>query len=176
MRTRRDILTHFGLGAAGCALGGQSAAAHTRRATLQAFAQGHSESAQPWWLLEPLSEGDVVGAGWKIESLSPVRQGAAVLTLRHPRRGNLPIHICIHNGAPRGYAHTELFDLIVMDGGRGTGIVEPELEEVFHHIAEQILSNELRDDQSARVYDIERMMTHAERVQTFGPTPLQERP
>jgi len=174
MRTRRELLTRLGLGAAGITLassGGSAQAA--RRATLRAFASGGSDSRAPWWLLEPLSPGDHVGSGFSVEDLSPVRGGAAVLTLRHPVRGTLSIHICSHEGQPQGYAYSEFFDLIVMDGGRGSGSVDPQVAAMFQHIAFQLRNNELRDDHAAQMRDIERMMTHRERVAVFGPIQLQ---
>jgi hypothetical protein len=172
MRSRRDILARFGLGAAGCALASQPGSAQARRATLKAFASGQGHADAPWWLLEPLEQGDHLGARWTLEDLSPVEDGASVLKIRHPTRGTLAIHICSHAGRPRGYAHTELLDLIVMDGGRGMRVVNDGLADVFQHIADQLQSNELRDDPKARVEDLQRMMTHRERVQAFGPAQL----
>jgi len=170
MRNRRELLTHLGLGAAGCALVFQPSAGH---AAITRFEEGNQA---PWWLIEPLAPGEHLGAGWRVLSLTPVRQGAAVMTIRHPYEGTLPIHICTHDGAPRGYASSELFDLIVMDKGHGHGVVSPELGAVFNHIADQIRSNELREGPSARLEDIQTMMTHPERVRAFGSPQLQEAP
>ena len=171
MRSRRELLTRFGLGAAGCAVA-TPGTAQARRATLKAFARGGDHRHAPWWLLDPLAAGDELGEGWVIADLSRVRKGAAILVIEHPEHGQLDIHICSHDGVPRGYVHTELFDLIVMDGGRGESKIGPAFLEVLKHIADQILSNELRDDADAHLQDIERMMTHHERVHTFGPVAL----
>jgi hypothetical protein len=143
---------------------------------MRAFASSGDDSGAPWWLLEPLTPGVSVGAGWRVLDLSPVRAGAAVLRIRNPLHGTLAIHICGHRGSPRGYAHTELFDLIVMDGGHGRRVVPKERAAVFAHIADRIRSNELRGDPDAHHSDLQRVMTHRERVQTFGPTQLQEVP
>jgi hypothetical protein len=171
MRSRRELLTRFGLGAAGCAVA-TPGAAHARRATLRAFANGGDHRHAPWWLLEPLEAGDDLGEGWTISDLSAVRKGAAILVIHHPEHGDLDIHICSHDGAPRGYVHTVLFDLIAMDGGHGDRKIGPTFRAVLQHIADQIESNELRDDDDVHLQDVERMMTHGERVQTFGPVQL----
>jgi len=168
MRSRREILTRLGMGAAGCAL-------VCAPGTAQAAFSSHEGSKQaPWWLLEPLCAGELLGGGWVLEGLSPVKAGAAVLAIRHPVQGVLNIHICAHDGAPRGYASTELFDLIVMDGGRGRRTVAPELDAVFSHIADKIRINEFRDAPGTRLEDIQTMLTHPDRVRTFGPPHLQE--
>ncbi len=171
MRSRRELLTRLSLGAAGCAVTAP-AAAQTRRATLRAFAAGGDHTVAPWWLLEPLTKGDHLGAGWRITSLSAVQDGAAILGVNHKQHGPLQIHVCANNGSPRGYVYTELFDLIVMDGGHGDKRIGPDFRAVLEHLAQQLMSNELREDNAADIDDVERMMTNEERIRTFGPTPL----
>ena len=73
----------------------------------------------PWALLAPFGEGSPLALGWSIESLSPVRGGAATLLLAHPERGRARIAIRRNGGAPLGVAHTDALDFLLMNGGSG---------------------------------------------------------
>ena len=141
--------------------------ATTTLAGLSAFAHATPSAAPPpWWLISPLGEGTTLVHGWSIDGLDPIVDGGAVLTVGHPQQGHLRIHVCLHNGNAKGFAYTELFDLIVMDQGHGVREVPGDLASVLTRIADQIRENEL--SQSAEIGDIAGMMTHAERVNAFG--------
>ena len=81
----------------------------------------------PWWLLNPMDVGTDLGADWSLASLGPIIDGAAIIVLSHPEQGEVRIHLCLHEGAPKGFAHTDLFDLIVIDHGRGIRPVPKDL-------------------------------------------------
>jgi ferredoxin len=72
-----------------------------------------------WGLLAPFGEGTVLGLGWVLESVSPVRGGAATMVLRHERSGIARVAIRRNSGAPMGVAHTEHLDFLLMNGGGG---------------------------------------------------------
>ena len=82
-----------------------------------AHADGTAEP--PWALLAPFGPGSPLALGWSIESLSPIRGGAATLLLTHPERGRARIAIRRNSGAPLGIAHTDALDLLLMNGGSG---------------------------------------------------------
>ncbi len=73
----------------------------------------------PWALLAPFGEGSRLAIGWSIESLSPIRGGAATLVLTHPERGRACVVIRRNGGAPLGVAHTDTLDFLLMNGGSG---------------------------------------------------------
>lgn len=124
----------------------------------------------PWWLLAPLAAGATVGRGWRVDSLSGVVQGAAVLTLAHDDGRAARVHVCAHDGAPRGVAHTALFDLILMDGGDGKRQTDEDIGCVVLGLAKAVRENELAED--GDLGPLARLMTHPDRVATFGPDTL----
>src|SRR5205823_4568498 len=73
----------------------------------------------PWALLAPFGEGTPLPLGWSIESLSPIRAGAATLVLAHAEHGRARIAIRRNGGAPLGVAHTDALDFMLMNGGSG---------------------------------------------------------
>ena len=126
----------------------------------------------PWWLLQPLQVGSELEGQWNIEDLGPIEDGAAVLTIRR-RNEALNVHICLHDGKPKGIAYSELFDLIVMDHGCGVRTVPENLSSALFILAEIIRQNEWADVPNTQLDGIHRMMTHSERVQSFGASHLQ---
>ena len=119
MPTRREILTKLGVGAAStAAMGAGGVALATHHATLEAL--GSSTGQAPWWLIHPLHKSETIGLGWSVSNMGPVHQGAAILELSHRTGQTARVHICTYEGKPKGLANTALFDLILMDGGRGT--------------------------------------------------------
>ncbi|MDX2168327.1 MAG: 2Fe-2S iron-sulfur cluster-binding protein [Deltaproteobacteria bacterium] len=87
-------------------------------------AAGAHSDTPPWALLSPFAEGAEVGLGWVLESLSPIRNGAATLVLRHPEHGIARVALRRNGGAPLGVAHTEHLDFMLMNGGGGTAQTE----------------------------------------------------
>jgi 2Fe-2S type ferredoxin len=73
----------------------------------------------PWELLAPFAEGTSLALGWSLESLTPVRGGAATLTLRHEEHGRAGVALRRNGGAPLGVAHTRDLDFMLMNGGSG---------------------------------------------------------
>lgn len=78
----------------------------------------------PWALLTPFEEGAEIGLGWVLESLSPIRAGAATMVLRHPQFGIARVTLRRNGGAPLGVAHTDHLDFMLMNGGGGTAQTE----------------------------------------------------
>ena len=115
--------------------------------------------------------GTDLGSKWSIASLGPIVDGAAVIILSHPHQEDVRIHLCLHEGKPKGYAHTDLFDLIVIDHGHGIRTVPDDLAPALLKLGRAIQDNELANDSS---FDqIADMMTHKERVAAFGAGQIQ---
>ena len=157
MPTRRELFSAFGLGAAGIAV-----------TPARAFQAGtHVSAPAPWWLIDPLKSGSSLLSGWTVRGLDGIVEGATVLTIG---RGSdeLRIHICLHDGAPKGYAHSELFDLIVMDQGRGVRTVPKDLAPSLDRLSAIIRDNETKEISPRRFTSLTRLMTHTDRVDAFG--------
>ncbi len=92
---------------------------------------GPEEDTPPWGLLAPFTEGAAVGRGWVLESLSPVRGGAATMVLRHQEHGVARVTIRRNSGAPLGVAHTDHLDFMLMNGGGGTAQTEQSIANVL---------------------------------------------
>ncbi len=92
--------------------------------------------APPWGLLAPFGEGAELGLGWVIESLSPVRGGAATLLLRHAEQGPANVSIRRNVGAPLGVAHTDHLDFMLMNGGSGAAQTEESIGRVLIRFAQ----------------------------------------
>ena len=163
MASRRDVLKKLGLGltaltvTTGTAIQGQ---------TVSAFASGQSLDNSPWWLLDPLRAGTDVGKGWRIFALGSIENGASILTLQHNEGHKANVHICSYEGDPKGLAHTEFLDLILMDGGCGDKPTDEHLGRVLLGIAKRIRTNELSLQQDLE--ELVQLQTHEERVLRYG--------
>jgi hypothetical protein len=172
MQSRRNLLKNIGMGAAAAAAGAGTVkvaqAAHM--GTMEAFASGGSTRSAPWWLVSPLRQGSAVGKGWTVQSLSSVERGAAVLELAHHDGELARVHFCAHAGAPKGLASTVLFDLVLMDGGQGDAPTPEGLGRALMGVASRVRRNELVGETDLK--SVSRMLTHAERVELYGPESL----
>ena len=161
MPSRREMLRTIGFTTASVLLPSATASA-----AAAAF-RGHAALPPPWWLLAPLKPGSGLKNGWKVHDLEEIKAGASVLTIERNAQ-LLRIHICLHDGQPKGIAHSELFDLIVMDHGEGVRTVQPELASTLFALGDIMRENEWVDVPYPQRNGIKRMMTHSERVQAFG--------
>lgn len=103
-------------------------------------------SAEPapdnlWPLLAPLAPGDLIGLGWSVGELTRVSHGAAVLTLVSAQ-GSARVHLCRHDGAPRGVAHSDSIDLLLMNRAEGLVPTDENLARVLNVLALLIRGNE----------------------------------
>lgn len=160
MNSRRDLLKTAGLGAAALALTGVS-----QRESITALAKGRDASA-PWWLMAPLSAGSSIGGGWSLAALSPIQAGASILTLTHREGRQARVHLCARRAAPRGVAHTELLDLLLMDGRQGSGATEEGLGRALRSLAGRIRRNELAT--GIELSELARLQPHDDRVAQYG--------
>ena len=167
MASRRDVLKKLGIGMAAVTVG---TAAASKAETLTAFAEGESLKNAPWWLLSPLTIGSSVGKGWKVKSLGSIEQGASILTLQNVDKREYNVHICVHDGMPKGLAYTEFLDLVLMDGGQGDRPTDEAFGRVLLGIAKRIRHNELESQESFD--ELARLETHSERVGRYGPENL----
>lgn len=166
MNSRRTILKNIGLGAAVATVA--AGGAHALRAPRPASPP--EQGGAPWWLLRPLARGSHLGLGWVLAHLSAVDRGAIVLTLQHREGGVARVHICRHEGRPKGLAHTELLDLVLMDGGRGDRPTDEGLGRVLLGLAAHIRENELADGGDLSV--LARLQCHEDRILDHGPETL----
>ncbi len=161
--SRRGVVQGLVIGAAVVASG--PAAAERHRSPPDPWG-----TRAPWWLLAPLGPGAGLAGGWSIASLSPVRRGAAVLTLVHPDHRPTEVHLCAHGGQGRGVASTVLVDLILMDGGRGDKATDASMGQALSALARRIRANEIRRD--ADLGTLSGLLEHSQRVARYGPEGL----
>lgn len=167
MQSRRTVLKMLALGT--------SLFAAEAGATADAMAKpGASvrlpDGPEPWWLIFPLEKGSRLAKGWQIKGLSRVQRGASILELIHRDGDHARVHICFRQGPAKGLAHSELFDLLLMDGGDGNQPTNESLGRVLKDIERRIRKNEVREDVNLR--PLARMQTHDERVDAYGPETL----
>ncbi len=122
-------------------------ATQMRNAPAEAQAAEPDAAAEPpWALLAPFGEGTRLPLGWSIESLSPVRAGAATLVLAHAELGSARIAIRRNGGAPMGVAHTERLDFMLMNGGSGGTRTEESVGRVLIALARALASQPAAPD------------------------------
>ena len=165
MQSRRRLLGILGGGLSTALFG--SASSFSTLASATALTDTDREP-RLWWLLDPLQAGSTLEDGWFIQTLEPVSKGAAVLTLAHENHDAVRIHICLYAVKPKGFAHSELFDLIVMDHGAGVGPVLNDLSHTLKRLEFIIRDNEIKGLSKYDIEDISQLMTHIERVDAFG--------
>jgi hypothetical protein len=171
MTSRRDLLRSLGLGAAAVGAGfARPASAAERSADLRAFARAGDGRGAPWWLIHPVRAGSSIGKGWHLIDLGRVEKGASVLTLRHRDGREVAVHLCARRGAPRGLAHSALFDLVSMDGRNADAPTPEDLGRALMGLARRVQRNELGLE--SELADAGWMMSHAERVEAYGPAAL----
>lgn len=149
MATRREWLVYTGLTGLAAATGtlARSAAAPIQGAAEGADAPPASASPEappPWWALAPLREGSALAAGWSLASLSPVREGRAVLELAHEDGARAEVHLRrrgSHEAA--GLAQSERFDFFLMNGSRGDDETREILGRLILGLALHVRRNEL---------------------------------
>jgi hypothetical protein len=129
-----------------------------------------NDGEAPTWLFAPFHEGSALALGWRMGALSPVSRGAAVLELVHTSGRAARVHLCAHDGQPKGVAHTALLDLVLMDGRAGEGVTDEDLGRVLLGLAAHVRTNELSAD--GDLAPLARMTTHGARVMRYGPHTL----
>jgi hypothetical protein len=179
MDSRRNVLKKMLVGTATAAVVPGTASAALQAVAPSAENAGRSAlsrglplpaGAAPWWLVAPLAVGSPLKYGWYVADLGAVERGAAVLTLAHTNGKRAKLHLCGHAGNPRGVAHSDLLDLVLMDGGSGSFRTDEKLGRVVLGLADLVRRNELRAD--ADMSAVANMMSHEERVGAFGPESL----
>jgi hypothetical protein len=167
MDSRRNVLKKLLAGTAAVAAvpGTASAAIGAAAEPLRGAGMLPSGPA-PWALLAPFGMGSPLKFGWYVAGLSSVERGAAVLTLAHSSGRRANVHLCAHNGAPRGVASTSMIDMVLMDGGSGSFRTDEKLGRVVLGLAEAVRRNEA--DPRGDLWPVAKMMTHEARVDAYG--------
>jgi len=162
--TRRGVLYGLVTGAAVVASG--TAAASGSAIPLVSPGVGNA----PWWILNPMKRGSQLKNGWFIQDLSGVRQGASILTVKHAQHGIVDVHLCAHDGQPKGVVYTALVDLVVMDGGNGDKATNESLGRMLMDLAKRMHRNELAEFADLR--PLSHMLKHDQRMEAYGPENL----
>jgi len=118
----------------------------------------------PWALLAPFGVGAVVAHGWHLVDLTPVRDGAAVVTLQNGRGRAHRIHLCRNDGSPQGIIYTRHVDLVVMNQGYGDLPTEEHFGQAVAALAHAIAANEGPGAEGV----VGALWPHAERVQRYA--------
>ncbi|MEZ4226380.1 MAG: hypothetical protein R3B13_35875 [Polyangiaceae bacterium] len=113
-------------------------------------------------LIAPLSVGDEVGLGWRLEALSGVDAGAVALTLRKGTRF-ARVHVCRRGDGQRGVAASSSLDLFLMNDGDGRLPTDESLARAVTELARRVRENE---SEGARLPS--GLMSHAERCQAYA--------
>jgi hypothetical protein len=125
---------------------------------------GAITSPPPWELLSPLAAGSEVAHGWRVTDLSPVQDGACVVTLQNARGRAHRLHVCRNDGTPQGIVYTRRVDLVVMNEGKGDLPTEEHLAQAIAALAHVIAANEARLSEHV----VAELLPHAERVRRFA--------
>jgi hypothetical protein len=115
----------------------------------------------PWALIAPLQVGSSIGNGWRIESLSDVRLGASVLSVRHESGAKSDVHICLRQGRPSGVAASRHFDFVLMNEANGERQTNEALGVALITLARRAELNELELSRAG-------FMRHADRLTQYG--------
>jgi hypothetical protein len=121
-------------------------------------------SPPPWELVSPFAAGAVLAHGWRLVDLSPVRDGACVVTLENERGRAARVHVCHNDGTPQGIVYTRRVDLVVMNGGQGDLPTEEGLAQAVATLAHRVAANEATMSESF----FAALLPHAARVQRFA--------
>jgi hypothetical protein len=165
MESRRSAIMKLVLGATGLLAGrwlgrAASEAAPSTTTLMPPVTAPASPTLQsgPWELIAPYRAGAPLALGWRVADLSAVERGAVTLRLRHDGGAEAGVALCRNGGQPRGVAHTEQLDLILINGGHGDSPTDEDLGRVLVSLAELL-----------RGRDLDGLMTHAERLRQLPP-------
>jgi hypothetical protein len=118
----------------------------------------------PWTLVAPYVAGDRIG-DWTLDDVGPVLDGAVVLSLsRETEAGRA--HLCARDGAPRGLASTDRFDLLLMNEGDGRTSSREDLARTLAVLVARIERN--TDAALAAHPELASLMTHDQRLASFA--------
>ena len=164
MSSRRDVLQSLVAGvvavpAAALAKGDATPEDAAAAKAGQGAAAAQVEPHAPWALLAPLLPNSELPLGWRVEALTKVERGAAVLTLLHESGGHATVHLCRNGGRPVGIGYSKHVDMVLMNGGKGDRPTEESIGRVLMAIATRIDANGAQ---------LEGALTHAERVSRYG--------
>lgn len=140
MENRRDFLRLAAFGVAAAGLGAPRVAA-----AASGPARPTASGPAPTWLLAPLSPGDEIGLGWRLDRVDPAHAGAVAVFLTHDDGRAARVDLCLLDGTPRGPAHTAFIDFYVMDGGDGRSPMDESLGRAVRRLAAVVANNEQQD-------------------------------
>ena len=108
----------------------------------QASAETTAAAPAPWALLAPYGADALVAHGWRLVDVTPVRDGAAIVTLATARGRAHRIHLCRNDGSPQGLVYTQRVDLVVMNQGYGELPTEEHFGQAVAALAHAVAANE----------------------------------
>jgi len=139
-----------------------------RRAAASSFDEG-VDGPPPWELLAPVTAGTYVGSGWSVAGMSPLNRGTAILFLARRSGETARVNICRRFGAPRGVAHTDSLDFLLMNGADGDRPTSEALGRAVKTVAMRV-----GDGGSAAAAGpaLGGLLPHSARLAMFGPEEL----
>jgi hypothetical protein len=121
------------------------------------------ENESLWPLLAPLAPDSEVARSWRIQEVSIISDGAAVVTLISDDR-EARVHVCRRDGDDeRAMTHSEFTDLYLMNGGDGLAPTDESLAS-----AVETLALILRRNEKQGVEVPEALLTHSARLSFFA--------
>ena len=112
-------------------------------------------------MFAPLQVGSSIGNGWSIASLSDVRLGAAILSLRHVSGATSDVHVCLRQGQSQGVVATRDFDFVLMNQADGGVPTNEALGVALMTLARNVAAREAAVSRTG-------FMSHADRLRHFG--------
>lgn len=174
MKSRRDVLKGMALGiglavpagiAAKQVIGSQDASAQPTVDNKLAVAK--AETPAPWQLFSPVQRGEEIAHGWSIAGLTGAVAGAYNLRLANADGRAATVHVCLKDEYSSGVVQSDLFDLVLMNGGEANADSEEDLAQVLTVVTEHMKNNEAFLSAEA----LAPLMSHEDRVAKFANDP-----
>ena len=157
------MLQKIGIGAALGVTGAYSAV------QLTSFIEPKTIKTSPNWIFGHGFE-QHQDALWVVSEMSPIQRGACVMTLKSKNGDSARVHICAHDGDPKGVAHSAFLDFVLMDGGDGALPTDETLGCKIMTLARHVLIKEFNmSDRELNQIDgaLAQLETHSTRLETY---------
>lgn len=174
MNSRRDVLKTMALGI-GLAVPAGLALKRSQVSTTPAaepnnqkqLAVAKVETPAPWQLFAPFQRGQEISHGWAITGLTGAIAGAFNLRLSNVDGRTSVVHVCLKDEFSSGIAQSELFDLVLQNGGAANVPSDEKLAQTLQALATSMRDNELSISSSM----VAGLMSHEDRVARYANDP-----
>jgi hypothetical protein len=148
------------------AAGGADVPSEVPRRVASASLDEGVDGPPPWELLAPVTSGTYVGSGWSVAGMSPLNRGTAILFLARRSGETARVNICRRFGAPRGVAHTDSLDFLLMNGADGDRPTSEALGRAIKTVAMRVSGG---GSATAAGPALGGLLPHSARLAMFGP-------